>query len=404
MKKGLLAVAVLFLGTGAVARAKCLPSTEVAQVGSEKITLSYFNYVKSQIPKWIWDKYYKDDPKELLEKIIDRNLILTDQEKRGFFKKPKIREKIEAFKIKTLAYSYLNSKLKGLKVSQEELKRVLSRYPEEKRTPALIKSLKASLLARKFTSKREEFLREAYSKLKVVNLNPSSLEDPVARYRGREILFKDIKPLLPQNPNEKEIERALSLYSLYLQAKEDGFDEMEDFKDELESFKESLAVEEFKRELFLRVKVSKEEVYNYYKSHKKEFKIPETAEVKVVEVSSLEEGKRLLEEVKKGVPLKERGRLVEVRKGEDNPISLFVFGIKKNVGLLRLPDGRTVLIKVLEEVPPQEFFYGDVYWKIRSKLYSEKVKRTMKEELSKLRREFKVREMNLKCLGEKDSS
>ncbi len=401
MKKALLLTALFSIYWGSL-NAKCLPSTVVAQVGNSKITLSYFNYVKSQLPKWAWENYYEENPRKLLEKIIDRTLILVDQERRGFFKKPEVKEKVEAFKIKSLAYSLINSELKGIKVSQKELKRALSRYPKEKRTPALVKSLKASLLAKEFTLKREELLKEAYLKLKVFNLSPSSPEDLVAEYKGRKVYSKDLKPLLSEKPSREEVKRALSLYSLYLQAKERGLDRREAFKNSLEGFKEALAVEEFKRELFPKVGITKRELRQYYESHKEQFKRPEMAKVKVVEVSNLKEGRKLLKEVKKGAPIK-GGKIVEVKKGEDNPISLFVFGMNENAGLLRLSDGRLVLIKVLKRIPSRELSFGDAYWEIRNKLYSGKVKKTLNEELSKLKREYKVKEMNLTCLRKKDS-
>ncbi len=401
MKKALLLTALFSVYWGNL-NAKCLPSTVVAEVGSDKITYSYFNYVKSQIPKWAWKNYYGENPRKLLEKIIDRTLILVDHERRGFFKNPEVKEKLEAFKIKSLAYSLLNSELKGIKISKKELNEVLSRYPKEKRTPTLVKSLKASLLAKEFTLKREELFKKAYSRLKVFTLNPSSPEDLVAEYKGRKIYFKDLKPLLPEKPSKEEVKKALSLYSLYLQAEEKGLDRRETFKNSLESFKEALAVEDFKRELFPKIKITEEEVHRYYESHRKQFKTPERAKVKVFGVSSLKEGRELLREVKEGAPLK-GGKILEVRKGEDNPISLFVFGMNENTGLLRLSDGRLVLIKVLKRIPSRELSFGDAYWEVRSKLYSEKVKRTLNEELSKLKREYKVKEMNLTCLREKDS-
>ena len=410
--RALLPLALLMTFAGASLGA-CPPSTELAKVDGETITLSYYKYVEELLPEWALKKYYGGERgrKELLEKIVQRNLILVDSEKRGLFNRKDIKRKVERFKIKSLAYSYINQKLKGIKVTRQELRRALEKYPEKERTPDRIKSLKASILANKYVSKRQELLDRVKKEIKIVNTSPEKDSDVVSVFRGRKITYSELSPLIEGKPTEKKIEKAVETYALYLLALSQGLDKRPEFKNSVRALKERIAVREFEKQLLSSVRVTDREIKAYYEANRSKFKTPGTAKVKIFVFKNLKEAERSLKKLKGGVGEKKAippGVLVTGREwlvssdDRNNPVSQLVFSSKERFQLLSMPDGRVLLIEVREKRKPQPMPYGDAYSRVRQELLSKKVKEALKERMEELRRKYgsQIYEKNLRCLGQ----
>ncbi len=392
---------------------KCSPETEVARVDDKGITLSYYRYVEEAIPRWALEKYYKGEKgkRELLNKIVERTLILVDAEKRGLFKGEPLKSRVERFRIRNLAYSYLNEKLKGIKVSKEELERAIEKLPEKERTPRRVKSVKASLLANKYVSKREEILSQIRNEIKVLNPTPAKPSDVVGEFKGQKITYGEISPLIEGKPTKKKIEKALETYALYTLALKEGLNEREEFKNALRAFKERLAVEEFERELLSSVKLSDREIREYYEKHKEKFKAPGTAKIRVFVFPDEKEAKGSLETLKRGeniqkaVPekvLRSARQWLVSSDDKENPVSLLVFSSKERFNLLKMPDGRVLLIEVEEKKPPRPLPYGDAYGKVKEELLRKRVRELFEKRMEELRKKYgeRVYEEKLSCLGQ----
>ena len=396
----LLTLALLLLPGSSLA--ECSPDSPLAKVGREEVTLSYFRYVERSIPEWALKKYYpgKEGKRELLNKVVERSLIKLYEEDKGLFKREEAKEKVERFKIKSLGYSYLNSKLEGLKVSKEELKKALEKYGGEP-SPAREKSLKASLLAKKYVKRRQELLDSVKRELSFKSLNPSSEKDVVALFKGREIRFGELKPLISGKPNRKRLKKAALEYALYLLAVEEGLDRREEFKNRLKALKERIAVKEFERELLERVKVSDSQVKEYYKEHKEELKYPGRAKVRIYRFNSLKELKEAEEKLKGGKKL-EGGRLWLLSSDDkNNPVAVEVFNSRGKLLTLETPSGY-LLIEVISRTPPKVMAYGDAYSKVKELLLRREAEKLLSQELSNFKRRYPVElfKENFRCLEE----
>ncbi|WP_457681551.1 peptidylprolyl isomerase [Thermovibrio sp.] len=377
--------------------ASCSPSTAVAEVDGRKITLSYFKFVEGRIPKWVLNKYYggPKGKRELLEKLVERELILKMEEEKGLFKVPKFKEEVERFKIKTLGYRYLNEKIGEVKVSKRELEEVARRYYKGKASEVELKSLKASLLARKYEERRRELLSKVESEIEVLNPNPKSPETVVARFKGAPIKYKEIKPLIDDGENLKE---ALRDYALYLLALKEGLNRSEDFKNRLLAYKESVAVNWYKRELISASQVSNSQVKAYYEKHKEEFKVPASARVLVYKFSSLKEAREALKELKEGKRLS-GGRVWVVNSNQNNPVAELVFNLKGRYQIVQMPSGEFYLVRVLSRTPSKVMSYGDAYSKIKSLLIKKRMKEKLKRDIEELKERYGAKLENLNCLG-----
>ena len=398
------------------APAECSSNTVLAKVDGKEITLSYFKYVEETIPNWALNKYYGGNKgkEKLLEKIAQRTLILVDAERKGAFKKEPLRSKVKRFEMKRLAYEYINERLKNVKVSDEEIQKALQKYPPEERKKRL-KSVKASLMAKKIISEREKVISNVKRRIEVINPSPKKPDDVVGKVDGKEVRFSEISPLISGKPNKKKIERALETYALYKLALKENLDRREEFKNSLRAFKEKLAVKEFEREILSSVKVTDEEIKNYYEKHKSEFKAPGTAKVKIFVFESEEEAKRSLSRLKKGereeraIPensLKTAREWLVSSEDKNNPVSLLVFSSKERYNILKMPNGKVLLIEVLEKKEPKPLPYGDAYSRVKSKLFTEKARSLFKKRMEELKRKYgeEIYRENLRCAWKEESN
>ncbi len=400
------------------APAACPPDTPILRVDGRVIDYSYFSFVKSRIPQWAIKKYYSgpEGNKKLLDKILERQLILKYYEDSGFFKKPEIRNHLVRFKVKELASLYLSGHLKSPKVTESEVQEAIRKYYHGKKvTPEIRRSVRINLEAQKLASERESIVSSATKGLKVQNLNPKSPDDVVAVYGTRRITYRELEPLIEGKPTPLKLKRALNTYVLYLKALEEGLDRSREFKNSLLSFKENLAVSAFERSVLARVKVSDREVKEYYEKHKGEFKTPASAEVLIFVFPSESEAKKALKLLKAGKSLKEAvppsiystGRRWTVLSNDrNNPVAMLVFSSKEKYNLLNMPDGRTLLVVVEKRIPSRQKLLGDVYREIKEELTARKARRLVREELSTLKKRYspQVLPSFLNCAGKEESN
>jgi len=426
VKKLLTAVTVIFLfagcsnstnnSSGTISKKKqvCTPETPLAKVDGKTITVAYYREIEDSIPKWVIKQYYfgEKGKERLLQKIVDRQLIVLYAQKKGFFENPKVKEKLEKFRIKQLAYRYLNSKVGDVKVSDEELRKAVEKYYKGKKvTPELKKAIRINLEAQKFQAKRNQTLEEIEKKIRFKQKKNYTPDDVVATYDGVTVYYRDVKPILSKNSSQEKLRKAVTYYVLSKLAEKEGLDKKENFSVAYNRLMEDLAVKDFEKRILSEVKVTDKEIKEYYEKHKSELKTPERADIEIFEfpdknkaekaLSAIERGKLIKEAIPKNVYSTLREWKVTSADVDRNPVSALVFKEKnKDANILVMPDGRTLLIIVKKRYPSKTLLYGDAYPKIKRILTSEKARKLAEKEIEKLKEKYgvKVFKENLKCI------
>lgn len=392
----------------------CTMETPLAKVGSEPITVAYYKGTESSIPKWAIRRYYSGEngAEKLLQKIIDRQLIVLDAKENGFFEKPKIKKTIDNFRIEQLAYGYLNSKVGNIAVSDKEVQDAIQKYYKGKKvTPQMEKTIRINLEAQKFQSRRNQVLEAVEKKIKFNQEKSYNPDDVIATYNGTTVYYKDVEPLLTKNPSKNELQREVKFYILSKLAVTAGLNRKEDFSVPYRRLMEDLAVKDFEDRITSKVKVTDNDIKSYYEKHKSELRTPEQADVGIFVFSSKDKAKKALSAIEKGKSLKEaipkdvyatyRAWKVTAADVSKNPISALVFKEKsKNANILVMPNGTTLLITVKKRYPSKVLAYGDAYSEIKSILTAHESMELANKMVDKLRKKYgvKVFKNNLKCV------
>ena len=392
----------------------CTPETPLAKIDGKTITVAYYRDIEDSIPKWVMKRYYfgEKGKEKLLQKIVDRQLIVLYAQEKGFFENPEVKKRLEKFKIKQLAYRYLNSKVGDVKVSDEELQKAIEKYYKGKEvTPELKKAIRINLEAQKFQSKRNQILEGIEKEIKFKQKDSYTLNDIVATYDGITVHYKDVKPILSKNSSQEKLREAVTYYVLSKLAEKEGFNKKEDFLVAYNRLMEDLAVKDFEKRILSKVKVTDKEIKEYYEKHKSELRTPERADIEIFEFPDKGEAKKALSAIEKGKSLKEaipknvystlKEWKVTAADVDRNPVSALVFKEKnKDANILVMPDGRTLLVIVKKRYPSKTLLYGDAYSKIKRMLTTEKARKLAEEEIEKLKEKYgvKVFKENLKCV------
>ncbi len=381
------------------ALAVCQSNTPLLKIDGRTVDYSYFKYIESTIPQWAMKKYYPGvkGKEKLLNKVLERQLILQYYEDSGFFKRPEVREQIQRFKIEALSNSYFSKHLKMPRISEAEVNNTIEKYYKgQKVTPQLRRRVKINLEAQKLSSERKRLVSSVVSKIKFISLNPKSLNDVVAVFDGRKIVYREVKPLIRGKLSPEKLKEALKTYAFYLKALDEGLDKTEQFENKFLAFKENLAVSSFEKNILSRVKVTDKEIRKYYDSHKDEFKVS-SARVLILEFQSEDAAKKALKSLESGKKLDQavpRFVLSTAREwkvlssDKNNPVSLLVFSSSKKYNILTMPDGRTLLIIVESKNPPHQLLIGDVYYEIKNKLTAEREKELLKNKVAELKKRY----------------
>jgi hypothetical protein len=426
VKKFLITVTVVFLLAGCSSSCNnsseavfekepvCTPKTPLAKVDGKTITVAYYREIENSIPGWVMKRYYSEEKgkEKLLQKVIDRQLMVLDAQEKGFFENPEVKKKLEKFRIKQLAYRYLNSKVGNVKVSDREIRKVIEKYYRGKKvTPKLKKAIRINLEAQKFQSKRNQILEEVEKKIGFKQKDTYKPDDVVATYDGITVHYKNVKPILSGNLSQKKLKKVVTYYVLSKLADKEGFNKKGDFLVAYNRLMEDLAVKDFEKRILSKTRVTDKEIKEYYEKHKSELRNPERADIEIFEFPDEGEAKKALSAIEKGKSLKEaipknvystlKEWKVTAADTDRNPVSALVFKEKnKDANILVMPDGRTLLVIVKRRYPSKILLYGDAYSKIKKILIAEKARKLAEEEIEKFKEKYgvKVFKDNLKCV------
>ena len=396
-------------------RQVCSQDTPLAKVGDKTITLSYYKEIENTIPKWALDKFYggPEGRKRLLEKIVDRQLILRYEKDKGYFDRPDVKKRFESFVIRQLGGRYLNSQVKDFKVSEKEVEEFIKKHYKNKKISPMEKSfIKMNLEAQKFEKQRQEALAKVQSKISFEKVDLKHLKDNtlLATYEGKKIYFKDVKPLLGKKVTKDSLKDAVTDYVLYLLALQAGIDKSSSYQALINRMMEDAAVSAFEKEVLSKIKISDSEIKKYYEEHKKEMKMPASAQVVIYQFKNKEEAKKALALIEKGEPVKnavpptvlataKRWTVLSTDVGR-NPVATLVFENKKDRSIVEMPNGTVILVIVEKRTPEKPMLYGDAYEPIKRKLMQQKFEKVADEILGNLKKKYGVQifDKNLNCL------
>ena len=383
----------------------CSSNTPLAKVGNKTITVAYYKEIEKTIPEWALKKFYsgKEGKKELLQKIVDRQLIVLYEKDKGLFNKPEVKNRFKRFEMQQLALRYLNSQVKDYKVTDKEVEEAIKKYYKGKKVSPMEKRfIRMNLEAQKFQKLRNEAFKKVEDQIKFKKVNLKKLTDNtvVAVYNGKEIRYSDVKPLLGKVITEDSLKRAVTYYVLYLKALEKGMDKEPDFVSLVNRMKENEAVMAFEKELMAKVKVPDSEIKKYYEEHKDQMKMPEQAQVAIYRFDSKKEAQKALNLIKKGKSPKEAippqifkmGKEIKVlasNVGRD-PIATLVFENKQKEAVVVMPNGLTLLVIVEKKIPPKQISYGDAYSSIKRMLSHQKFQEVADQMLREMKKKYGV--------------
>ncbi len=391
----------------------CNATSPLARVGNETITFSYYNKIWNSIPYWAKQKLYKGEAgkKKLLEKIIDRRLVIMWAKDNGIFNLPENKRQIDNFKERQLAFKYLNARIGKVKITDKDIQGIINKYYKgQKVSNATKRSIRIDLEAMKIEKKRSEIINSISSKTKFFFKKSYKPSDVTAKYKDIKVRYADIAPLIGKSNNKSVLKNDIVYFLMYKLALQNGIKEDRGIQEGLTYLRENIATSAFNKKLINEVKLTDKEVKDYYDKHRSEFKSPAMADISIVVMPSEKQAKKAEDNLLNGKPLNKvidkatlstlkRWRVTS-RDINSNPVSKLVFTDKKNANVLTLPNGKVLLIIVNRRYPSKPLMYGDVYENLKQMIKVIKARKLAKAEVQKLKEKYPVTliDKNIDCL------
>ncbi|OGC76713.1 MAG: hypothetical protein A2Z27_02890 [candidate division Zixibacteria bacterium RBG_16_50_21] len=225
---------------------------------------------------------------------------------------------------------------------------------------------------------------------------------PLVEYKGGEITIQDFMNQYARIPQfqrgsllEKDKVEQLAFQIvmgdlLEKEAQKRKADSRPDFKKNILTIKESLMADKMRNDMIMMdLKVTDQDLRDYYDSHLEQFQTPEMVKIQEVLVASKEEGDKLAKQIRAGADLARIARQHTLRPGmkekggvldsitTSNSAILFeaVKGAKKGqiVGPVPFRDKFSV-IKLLERTPSKQLKFEEVQPRLRGLAYEDKKK------------------------------
>ncbi|MFN3505557.1 MAG: peptidylprolyl isomerase [Caldimicrobium sp.] len=230
----------------------------------------------------------------------------------------------------------------------------------------------------------------------------------------REIL--KVKPELKNQIQKTLIERWINISLLALAAKEEKLNENPTIKKKILENEKMILAEEFLQRKLFDLKVSEEEMKQYYEKHKANYREPEAVQLKHIlifvdskegksaEEKALNRAKQIRGQLIKGAKFEELakvhsddlasrdkgGDLGILRKGDTIPeFEEKVFSLKAGEisEPIRSPYGYHI-VKVVKKIPASQLSFEAVKDKVKEDILKEKEKEKLEKEIESLRKKF----------------
>ena len=385
----------------------CSENTTLAIGDNIRITVGDYKYVKKLLnPKA--KKFFTSHPEDLLERMINRRLVIRYLKDSGLAERYGLIEKMEEFKKEYLSRYYVSAEAgKRAKTIKEEaiVKRFKELFPDKdpsKMTEADRKFIRNELKVKAYDRAVEEIYDEVRKKVQFKK-NGKTL---IASCCGIELKMPTKKD--EKKAKEKLTEKFLTEY-FYRKAVEKGYDKNLEFQRTFTEYFATKAIDIFRKELKKGIKVSDEEIKEFYDKNKDKFLMPEKAQAVVFYFNSkdkaMEAKKELASKDWKSVA-RRFGRFSAKPKYYYNdpkdPIGTLIFmsGNKENVIVADLGENRFVVVKILKVVPQKQITLTEAKNYIKLRLSREKLREKEKEFLKELKKKYhvKMQRENLSCI------
>ncbi len=380
---------------------KCENSTLLAKGKGFEIRLSDYRYVQTLLnPKA--KKYFSSHKQDLLNRIINRKVVLRYVIDSGLAKKYGIDKQMQDFKERYLSRLYVSklaSKMAG-RITEKEIKERFKELFPKKSTENMTGYDRAFIRNEIFVKKYDKAVQKIYRDIR----EKIKLKGNVATYDGISVeLDKKLDP-------KRRLDVATKLVSrkyFYNKAVSEGLNKDKEFQRAFNGMYEMKAKAVFLKEISKGITVSDDEAKKYYEEHKDEFSMPERAKAVVFLVKSEKKAKEIEKELEKKSWKKVAREYGKFRlkpktyfKGKNDPIGTLIFLTKKKLLVAQVSEGTFAVIKVLERLPEKRITYADAAKYIKLRLKREKSKEKLKEKLDELRKTYNVKifEQNLVCL------
>ncbi len=403
MKKLLLvlSIPILLFSCGKTGKVNCSNSTVLAEGKGFRITLSDYRYVQSLLGSRA-RKFFSSHREDLLNRMINRRLVLIYVRESGLSKRYGIDKQMEEFKedyLSRLYVSKLASKM-AAKVTEKDIrKRFRELFP--KRNPDNMTAYDRAFITNELKVKNyDRAIQKVYGEFR----KGVRISGDTATYDGISVKLK--KGLKPEERMEFAV-KELSKKYFFKKALSEGLDRDITFKRTFNEMYEMRAKSVLLKELSKGIKVSDEEVRRYYEENREKFTIPERVKAVVFLSHSEKRAKEIERELgrKKWRDVaRELGKFdLKPRtyvKGTKDPIGALLFMTKKNLLTVGISSDVFATVKVLERLPEKRVSFADALKYIRMKLSQEKERKRLKEKLEELRKRYnvKVKRQNLICL------
>ncbi|WP_457679306.1 peptidyl-prolyl cis-trans isomerase [Thermovibrio sp.] len=380
----------------------CSDSTVLATGRGIEITLADYKYTLTLLnPKA--KEFFKEHPVDLLRRMVNRRLVVLYAKDSGLAKRYGLEKEMEDFKKEYLSREFVSIKAKSevKPITKEEVvKRFKELFPNkdpDKMSKADEDFIRNELKVKEFDRAVASIYREVEKKTKV-------------KKEGDKLVVECCGIKVEGKGPESALKEELYAEYFYRQALKEGLDKSPDFRRMYTEYFATKAVELFRKELLKKIKITDDEVKEYYEKHKSEFKMP--ARVKAVvfyfsDKKRAEEAKKLLEE---GRPWKK----VAYRFGQFNakektyfkdtkdPIGVALFAIdegkERKPIIIALSQKKYALIYPIKFIPEGELPLSEVKRFVALKVKEGKLREAEKEKLKELWKKYGIKLENLDCI------
>jgi hypothetical protein len=387
----------------------CTEDTLLASGNGIRITLGDYKYVEKLL-KPDAKKFFSEHPEDLLNRMINRRLVIKYLEDSGLSKKYGLDKDILRFKKEYLSRYYvsLEAEKRAGNITDEEIaKRFKELFPNKnpsEMTEGDKKFIKNELRVKKY----DEAVRDIYASVEKKITFTQKGDKVIASCCGIEVAERggDVSKL------KEKLKKELLTEYFFKKAVEKGYDKNPEFQRMLTEYYAGKAINVLRKELRKEITVTEEEIKRFYEQNKEKFKMPERAKAVVFYFRTKEQAERAKEELEKNKDWKQVARAFAQFTAKEksyyndpkDPVGTLIFmeGNKKagKVLIADLGNNSYIVVKVLKFLPAKEIPFSEAKRYIALRLEREKLREKEKELLKELRRKYGIKlfKENLECL------
>ncbi len=388
----------------------CSPDTVLAEGKGLKVTLADYRYVESLLSNKS-KSFFSAHPEELLKRMINRRLVVKYVEDSGLAKKYGLDKEIEAFKKDYLSRLFVSEEAaKRVKpvTDQEIVERFKELFP--KKDPSKMSKgdkdfIRNELKVKHYDEAVASIYGEVEKKLKfkrkgdVLTISCCGIELSEKIRKGEKEKFA----------KERLKERFFQEY-FYRKALKAGLDKNPEFQRMLTEYFASKAIEVFRKDLEKSIRITPDEVKEFYQQNRNKFYMPDRVKAVVILVDSKKKAKEVKKLLESGKPWQEVARrFANFRaqpkfyfKDTKDPVGALLFAEGKpkkgEVLIAQFGEKTYAVVNVLDYVPGGVLPFKRVKRYARLVLKEKKLRELEEKKLKELWKKYDVRLENLDCL------